>query len=165
MKIKFLLCICSFCILSTAYSQKILSLHPLFTEQDAVLIPNLEGKWSIPDFDMTVSFLKAGDNFYLLKYGSETNPSTFEAVFVKIKNELYLDLNGVMSDSIGDEDYRNTFVTVHSLYKIRKNKDTLQLYETNYSWFYNYTIKNNMPFKYEWVKNAMLLTYKTDELQ
>jgi len=165
MKIKFLLCICSFCILSTAYSQKVLSLHPLFTEQDAVLIPNLEGKWSIPDFDMTVSFLKAGDNFYVLKYGSETNPSTFEAVFVKIKNELYLDLNGVMSDSIGDEDYRNTFVTVHSLYKIRMNKDTLQLYETNYSWFYNYAIKNNIPFKYEWVKNAMLLTYKTDELQ
>lgn len=165
MKINLLLCICSFCILSNAYSQKVLSLHPLFTEQDAVLIPNLEGEWRIPDFDMTVSFLKAGDNFYLLKYGSETNPSTFEAVFVKIKNELYLDLNGVMSDSIGDEDYRNTFVSVHSLYKIRMNKDTLQLYETNYSWFYNYTIKNNMPFKYEWVKNAMLLTYKTDALQ
>ena len=70
MKINLLLCICSFCILSTAYSQKVLSLHPLFTEQDAVLIPEIEGLWSIPDFDMTVSFQKAGDNFYLLKYGS-----------------------------------------------------------------------------------------------
>ena len=165
MKIKIFIFIYSFCILSTAYSQKVLSLHPLFTEQDAVLIPEIEGSWSIPDFDMSVSFQKAGDNFYLLKYGSETNASTFEAVFVKIKDEIYLDLSGVMSDSLGDEDYRNTFVTVHSLYKIQIRKDTLQLYETNYSWFYNYAMKNNSTLKYEWVKNAMLLTYKTDELK
>lgn len=165
MKIIFLLCICSFCILSTAYSQKVLSLHPLFTEQDAVLMPEIEGFWRIPAFDMTVSFQKAGDNFYLLKYGSETNASTFEAVFVKIKDEIYLDLSGVMFDTLGDEDYRNTFVTVHSLYKIHMSKETLQLYETNYSWFYNYAMKNNLPLKYEWVKNAMLLTYKTDELK
>ena len=71
MKVKFIIFICSFCILSSAYSQKVLSLHPLFTEQDAVLIPEIEGLWSIQDFDMTISFQKAGDNFYLLKYGSE----------------------------------------------------------------------------------------------
>ena len=105
MKIKFILFICSFCILSAAYPQKVVSLHPLFTEQDAVLIPGIEGLWSVPFFDMTVSFQKAGDNFYFLKYGSETNPSTFEAVFVKIKNELYLDINGVMSDTLGDDDF------------------------------------------------------------
>jgi hypothetical protein len=70
-----------------------------------------------------------------------------------------------MFDTLGDEDYRNTFVTVHSLYKIHMSKETLQLYETNYSWFYNYAMKNNLPLKYEWVKNAMLLTYKTDELK
>ncbi len=165
MKIKIFLFICSFCILSTAYSQKVLSLHPLFIEQDAVLIPEIEGLWSIPDFDMTVSFQKAGDNFYLLKYGSETNPSEFEAVFVMIKDEIYLDLSGVMSDILGDEDYRNTFVTVHSLYKIQMSKDTLQLYELNYSWFYKSAMKDKSPLKYEWVKNAMLLTYKTDDLK
>jgi len=165
MKIKLFLFICSFCILSTAYSQKVLSLYPLFTEQDAVLIPEIEGLWSIPDFDMTVSFQKAGDNFYLLRYGSETNASTFEAVFVKIKDEIYLDLSGVMSDTLGDEDYRNTFIAVHSLYKIQMSKETLQLYEANYSWFYNWAMKSNLALKYEWVKNAMLLTYKTDELK
>lgn len=165
MKIKFFLFICSFSILSTAYSQKVVSLHPLFTEQDAVLIPEIEGIWSIPNFDMTVSFQKAGDNFYLLKYGSETNPSIFEAVFVKIKNELYLDLNGVMSDTLGDGDYRNSFVNVHSLYKIRMSKDTMQLSETNYSWFFNYATNNDLQLKYEWINNAMLLTYETEELK
>ncbi len=165
MKIKFLLFICSFCILSSAYSQKVLSLHPLFTEQDAVLIPEIEGLWSVPFFDMTVSIQKAGDNFYILKYGSETNPSTFEAVFVKIKDELYLDLNGVLSDTLGDEDFRNSFVTVHALYKIRVGKDTMELSEANYSWFFNYPKNKNLQLKNEWVNNAMLLTYDTDELK
>lgn len=165
MKIKFFLFICSFCILSTAYSQKVLSLYPLFTEKDAILIPQLEGEWSLIDFDMTISFQKAGDNFYLLKYGSEINPSTFEAVFVKIKDEIFLDLSGVMSDTLGDEDYRNTFVSGHSLYKIQIENKTLQLYETNYSWFYDYALKNKFALKYEWVKNAMLLTFKTSELK
>jgi len=165
MKIKFILFICSFCILSAAYPQKVVSLHPLFTEQDAVLIPGIEGFWSVPFFDMTVSFQKTGDNFYLLKYGSETNPSTFEAVFVKIKNELYLDINGVMPDTFGDEDYRNSFLTVHTLYKFRMSKDTMQLSETNYSWFFNGAANNILQLKYEWVNNAMLLTYETDELK
>ena len=165
MKKILLLFICSFCILSTTYSQKVLSLHPLFTEQDAVLIPGIEGLWIIPDFGMTVSFQKAGDNFYLLKYGSETNASTFEAVFVQIKDEFYLDLNGVLSDTIGDDDYRNTFITAHSIYKIKINKDSLQLYEANYAWFHSYAMKNNSPLKYEWVKNALLLTSKTDEIK
>jgi len=165
MKIKFFIFICSFSVLTTAYSQKVLSLHPLFIEQDAVLIPEIEGSWSIPDFDMYVSFQKAGDNFYLLKYGSEINTSIFEAVFVKIKDEIYLDLSGVMSESSADEDYRNSFLKVHSLYKIRISKDTLKLYETNYSWFYNYAMEKKLPLKYEWVNKAMLLTYKTDELK
>jgi len=165
MKIKFFFFICSFSVLTTAYSQKVLSLHPLFIEQDAVLIPEIEGSWSIPDFDMDVSFQKAGDNFYLLKYGSEINTSIFEAVFVKIKDEIYLDLSGVMSESSDDEDYRNSFLKVHSLYKILIGKDTLQLYETNYSWFYNSAMEKKLHQKYEWVNKAMLLTYKTDELK
>lgn len=165
MKIKFFLFIYSFCILSTAYSQKVLSLHPLFTEQDAVLIPGIEGLWSIPYFNMTVSFQKAGDNFYLLKYGSGTNPSTFEAVFVKIKNELYMDIISVMSDTLGDEDYRNLIIPVHSFYKIRMSKDTMLLSETNYSWFFNYAANKNSQLKNQWVNNAMLLTYNTDDLK
>jgi hypothetical protein len=165
MKIKIFLFIYSFFILSTIHSQKVLSLYPIFAEQDAVLIPEIEGLWSVLDFNMTISFQKSGDNFYLLKYGSETNPSIFEAVFIKIKDEIFLDLSGTLPDTLGDDEYRSSFVICHSLYKIQIERDTLQLYETNYSWFYNYAMKNNLPLKYEWVKNAMLLTYKTDELK
>ncbi len=165
MKTKSLLLICFLCVISIAYSQKILSVHPLFTEQDAVLIPEIEGLWSIPDFDMTVTFQQAGDNFYLMKYGSELNPSTFEAVFVNINNEILLDLSGVLDEAIGDVDYRNTFVKGHSIYKIELDNNKLQLFETNYSWFYDYSLKIDSALRYEWVKNAMLLTSSTAELK
>jgi hypothetical protein len=165
MKIKLCLFVCLLWSLSAGYSQDVLSLHPLFTEQDAVLISGIEGTWDIPAFDMTVSFQRAGDNFYLVKYGSVNNPSTFEAVFVKIRDEVYLDLTGIMSDTLGDEDYRSSFLNTHTFYKIRMSKDTLLLYDPSYTWFYNQAKINQSQLRVEWVRNAMLLTNNTDELK
>ena len=164
MKIKYIFFIFCFSICSSTFSQKIISLNSLFTEQNTVLIPGVEGLWAIPDYDITVSINKAGDNFYLLKYGSEKSASIFEAAFVKIKDEIFLDLIGVMPDSLGDEDYRNSFVKTHTIYKVRIMKDTMQLSELSYSWFYDYATKKHLPLKYEWVDNAMLLTFSTIEL-
>ncbi|MEO8713170.1 MAG: hypothetical protein ABI405_13650 [Parafilimonas sp.] len=159
----FLLCSCL--VVVSAYSQKVLSLNSLFAEPDAVLVPGIEGAWVVTDFNVNILINKAGDNFYVLKYGSEKNESTFEAAFVKIKDEIFLDLSGVMPDSIGDDDYRNGFIKSHSIYKVRMTKDTLQLSELNYAWFYNYVAKKQLPLKYEWTDNAMLLTLKTADLK
>lgn len=164
MKNKFILVIFLLTVVPYAFSQKVVSLNALFTEQDAVLVPQVEGSYSVPDFLMTVSINKAGDNFYFLKYGSEINP-VFEAVFVKINDELFLDMSSVMSDTIGDEDYRNGFIKSHTFYKVRLTKDTLQLNELNYAWLYDYTLKIKLPLSYEWSDNAMLLTLKTEELK
>jgi hypothetical protein len=165
MKGKFILFIFSFCIVPSAFSQQVLSLHALFREQDAILIPQAEGTWSIKGFDEALSIKKAGDNFYILSYGSEENTSTFEAVFVKIKDELFLDLSGVMSDTLGDEVYRGSFIKCHTFYKVQITKDTLCLSSLNYEWFYNCAFKNKLPLRFEWIDNAMLLTLGTDELK
>ena len=90
MNIKFLYIIYSFFLIATSYSQQLLSLYPLYTEQEAIIIPEIEGLWMAPDFDVTISFQKTGDNFYLMKYDSGTNESTFEAFFVKIKDTIFL---------------------------------------------------------------------------
>ena len=94
MKVKFLFFCFSFWIVSYSFSQEVLFLNPLFTEESAILAPAAEGKWIFPDINMTISIQKAGDNFYLLSYGSEKNPSTFEAVFVRINNEYFMDMSG-----------------------------------------------------------------------
>ena len=164
MKIKFALFIFSFWIVSTSFSQKILLLNPLFTDRDAVLVPQVEGEWNIKDFDLTVSIHKAGDNFYFLKYGIEKNPSSFEAGFVKINDEYFMDISGIISDSIGDKDFRNSFIRSHTIYRVQFTKNTLELSELSYAWFYDYVMKKKLPLKYEWTDNGMLLTMKTDEL-
>lgn len=165
MKNKFILVIILSIIVSSAFSQRVESLNALFTEKDAVLVPQVEGLYRDPDFLMTFSINIAGDNFYFLKYGNETNPSSFEAVFVKINDELFLDLSGILSDTIGDWYYRDGIIKTHSFYKVRLTKDTLRLYELNYAWFYEYAMKIKLPLKFEWLDNAMLLTLKTEELK
>lgn len=165
MKIKFILSVFCSCLLSSAFSQKIASLNSLFTEQDAVLVPGIEGLWRIPDFDMPVSINRGGDNFYLLDYGGSKNLSSFEAVFVNVKDDLFLDLCAILPDSIGDEDYRNSFIKSHSIYKVQIKNDSLLLSELNYAWFYNYAIIKKYPLKYEWTDNAMMLSFQTDSLK
>ncbi|MEN8118164.1 MAG: hypothetical protein ABFS16_14360 [Bacteroidota bacterium] len=164
MKTLVVLFIFCFCILLSANSQKVISLHPMFAEQDAVLVPAIEGFWELPTFDLTISFQKAGDNFYSLTYNDGNSMSEFEAVIVKIEDELFLDLSGIMPD-IGDEDFKDSFVQCHTIYKISIVKDSLLISRINYSWFYNYAVINRLPLKYEWTRNAMLLTLKTDKLK
>jgi hypothetical protein len=160
MKIKFLLLLSCLFILSATYSQKVLSLHPLFTEQTAVRTPLIEGSWHIPAFEMTITFQPTGDNFYRLKFGTESNPSNFEAVFVKINGQLFLDLAGSLPDTLGDGEYRNAFIPAHTIYKVKIIKDSLYLYETDYSWFNHYRLNTNDSLKYEWIPRAMLLTLR-----
>lgn len=164
MKIKLIFFVFSFCIVSTTFSQKVLLFNSLFTDQDAVLVPQVEGDWRFKDFDMTVSIHKGGDNFYFLKYGNEKNPSTFEAAFLKINDDYFMDLSGIIPDSVGDEDFRNSFIRGHGIYKVQFTKDSFELSELSYAWFYDYAMKRKLPLKYEWIDNAMLLTMKTDEL-
>lgn len=165
MKTKLILFIFCFCSLSSAYSQKIISLNPLFTEQDAVLMPEIEGFWKMLISDLTISFQKAGDNFYHLKYRDVNSVSEFEAVIVEIQDELFLDISGIMPDTLGDTDYRDTFLSCHSIYKIGIINDTLILSSLNYSWFFNYAVEKKSPLKYEWTSNGMLLTFATDEFK
>jgi hypothetical protein len=113
---------------------------------------------------MTITFQPTGDNFYRLKYGTESNPSNFEAVFVKINGQLFLDLAGSLPDRLGDGEYRNAFIPAHTIYKVKIIKDSLYLYETDYSWFNHYRLNNNDSLRYEWIPKAMLLTLPTGDL-
>lgn len=148
----------------SAQSQTVLSLNPIFNEQDAVLIPKVEGSWKVPDLNLLVAINKKGDNFYSLQYGDSSSFSRFEALFIRVKNEIILDLSGVMKHT-GDDAYTNSFIKCHSLYKVFVSEDSLALSELNYNWFYDYASKKQSPLKYEWSDNGMLLTLKPFELK
>lgn len=164
-KIIFIICaLCFFGILSTK-AQEVFSLNPLFTEQDAVLIPKIEGYWTMPVFDWTMSLKKAGDNFYHFIDDVDDPTYEHEAAFVNIKNELLIDLRGILPENLGDAAFRKSFLPCHSIYKTKISDNTLFISPLNYSWFFNYAVKRKLPLEFEWVSNGMLLTYSTVELQ
>jgi len=164
-KIIYIICTFCFCSFSSAYSQKVISLNSLFTEQDAVLIPEIEGYWTVPVFDWIMSLKKTGDNFYQFIDDVETSAPKFEAVFIEIKGELFLDLRGVFPENLGNSDYRDGFLSGHSIYKIKVLNDSLIISSLNYSWFFSQVAKKKLPLKFEWISNGMLLTFSTEEFK
>ena len=150
--------------LSASHSQTVLSLNPLFTEQDAFLVPQAEDRWAIFEED-TVVIKKTGDNFYLLKYGKADNPSQYEAVFISIGNCTLLDLVPKIPDTLGDKDYRKQLQQLHSFLKIYIEKDTLWVAELNYAWFYNQFKKNKNLLAHSWREGGFMITATSNELQ
>jgi len=149
--------------LSASNAQQVLSLNPLFTEQDAILVPQVESRWSMGDGD-TVVIKKAGDNFYLLQYGKTNIPSEYEARFVSVDNTIFLDLVPKLPDTIGSKDYREQIQSLHSFFKIKIKNDELWVVGLNYGWFYKEFEKNKNFLPHSWVESGLLITAPTDEL-
>ncbi|MEN8251835.1 MAG: hypothetical protein ABFS32_23140 [Bacteroidota bacterium] len=166
-RVKYISIICALCFsgFSSTNAQRVFSFHSLFTEQDAELKPEIEGLWTMPVFDWTMSLKKAGDNFYHFIDNLDDPTYIYEAAFVKLKGELLIDLRGVLPENMGDNDFRNSFLPFHSIYKSKISGDTLFISSLNYSWFYNYAVTKELPLKFKWVSNGILLTYATEELQ
>ncbi|MEO6675647.1 MAG: hypothetical protein ABIN93_19620 [Ginsengibacter sp.] len=146
------------------HSQTVLSLNPLFTEQEAFLFPQAENRWALDKND-TVVIKKTGDNFYQLKYGEANNPSQYEAVFISVGNTTFLDLVPKIPDTIGSKDYRKQIQSLHSFLKIKIEKDTLWVAELNYAWFYNQLTKNRNLLAHSWREGGLLITATSNELQ
>lgn len=145
-------------------SQNVLSLHPLFTEQKAVLLPMIEGVWKPVDFNMEIAIQKQGDNFYILKYADGKDSSAFEAVFVNIGSHIFMDLKPILKTKINDEEVKNALISGHRIFKIVLRNDTLQMAELSYNWFYNQSQKSKSFEDYAWIDKRLLLTMPTNKL-
>jgi len=150
--------------LSALHSQTVLSLNPLFTEQEAFLFPQAESRWALDEND-TVVIKKTGDNFYLLKYGKANNPSQYEAVFIQMGNTTLLDLVPKIPDTIGSNEYRMQMQFLHSFLKIKIENDTFWVAELNYQWFYNQLKKNKNILAHAPTESGFLITATSNELR
>jgi hypothetical protein len=145
-------------------AQNVLSLHPLFNEQKAVLLPFIEGVWKPVDFNIEITIQKPGDNFYILKYEDGKDSSVFEAVFVNISDHIFMDLKPILLTNIKDEEVKNALITGHRIFKVDLRNDTLQMSELSYTWCYNQSQKSKSFEDYEWIDKRLLLTMPTNKL-
>ena len=106
------------------------SLYPLYTGQDAVFVPALEGTWIDPGSDAKegFSFQKSGDHGYTLTIDDPSTKlrQTYDAHLVRLGDQLFMDiawsdqtLNGVKLDPpIGA-------VATHVIWKVEISEDDL----------------------------------------
>jgi hypothetical protein len=71
------------------------SLHPLYTDEDAVVEPALEGTWSMDsDDDTDLVFEKSGDNEYSLSISCPDQKvlQNYKVHLVRLQGQMFMDL-------------------------------------------------------------------------
>lgn len=153
-------------LISSAPAQDILALHPAFTEPSAVLPSMIEGTWGSDLFAQeTVSFEKAGDNFYVMRENEQGRTSLFEAVFTRLGETLILDLFPIIPDTIGTSDSRKMTLPAHLLCRVNLEKDALRVASLGYGWFYSNVLAKGADVPHTFSGTSVVLTMPTPELR
>ena len=148
--------------------QEIMSFYPLFSERDAVLVPEIEGSWEITAFEAdTLEFGKVGDNFYNMVLTSRGLSSEFEATFTHIGHELVLDIlpKTVVSDDFVEEYYQEHLLPLHSFIRVQLTGDTLRLASSKYRWFYDNVVAQRSNANYLLSDLRLILNLSTNQLR
>ena len=144
------------------------SLNPLHTRETVVFDSKLIGTWySAEDDDEEWTFEKANENEYTLigRLNDEgTKEAKFEAYLVQLDNQLYLDIYPKDLDQMPDI-YREHLIPVHTFLKFRRDEDFLVTQSIDYDLFNDLMSKEETPISFIKLKDRLLLTASTDELQ
>ncbi len=147
-------------------AQDVFSFHPLFTEREAILLPEMEGSWEITEFGGdTISFEKTGDNFYEVRISSEGPAFRYEGVFTRLGDRILLDLLPVLTSDLGGSDFRRHLLQVHSCIPLRLEEDSLYIGVLKYRWFYDSVIAKDTSGSYLLSDSRVILTLPTEELR
>lgn len=162
----FMACILVLAVFRQSRGQDVFSFYPLFSESEAVLIPEVEGSWETGEISPdTITFRKTGDNFYLVSLNLQGLSSHYEGAFTRVGDHLMLDLLPVKPEGVGDSYYRLHLLQIHSCIRARLEKDRLYLGLLKYRWFYDNVIAKNTTKEYLFSENRLILTLPTHELR
>lgn len=142
-------------------SQKVRSFYPLVTEDNAIVLSSLQGKWIFDSLSPdTLSIVKKGDNFYHLQVGKSA--LTYEAAIGKLDDILVLQLLPLPNKEEGT--FKTDFIPVYTFYKTQPEKDTLRLADINYDSMLE-LIKKDSTIKYVWLGDALVLNLTSEKLR
>jgi hypothetical protein len=147
------------------------SLHPLFSEKEAIHDPALVGKWVDKDRGDKLTFQKAEDSGYLMTIeGKGDTPEVFGAQLVRLGEFRFLDIFPVIPPSgkmIPTDKLTSTlhWIAGHSFHKINLTKDTLQLTPLDEDWLEKKILAKEVTLAHEYLEDRIILTGPTEELQ
>ncbi len=167
MKARLLLFSISACLLLSGCPS--LSLNPLYTDQDAVVEPALEGTWTFDSGDKEEwVFQKSGDHEYSLSiFWPDTKVSQkYEVHLVRLGDQLFMDLIFKNQSVDGTEvDDALGVVSAHLIAKVRISEEDLTLAPLEDGGIRNQSVSAGVPLDYQMTNGSMLVTTQTDSLR
>jgi hypothetical protein len=161
----FLIFVCSFLIGCPSYS-----LHPLYTDQDAVVEPALEGTWSGPDpgDKEGIVFRKAGDHEYeLAVFHPDTKVSeTYKVHLVRLEGQLFMDLIANDQTIAGKtlEGPMGVFA-MHVVLKVKISGDDWAYATLEDDAIRKQSASDGAPLEYQMADGSVLVTAQTEPLR
>jgi hypothetical protein len=146
------------------------SVHPLYTDQDAVVEPALEGSWVDPDSSNKegITFQKAGDHEYnMVAFYPDTKVSqTHKVHLVRLQGQLFMDLIANDQTIAGvNLDGPIGVIATHVIAKVKISGDNLAYATLEDDAIRKQSTSGGAPLDYQMVDEGMLVTAPTDTLR
>lgn len=140
-----------------------LSLHPLYTHEDLVYDPGLEGTWGEADDDQWI-FEKADENGYKLTIRDGEDTYQFSAHLVQLKKYRFLDMQ--VTEVAGISDFSSWFlIPAHAIWQLERNGDTLRMRTIDFEWLDERREKGRLWVAHEELDDWFVFTADTERMQ
>jgi hypothetical protein len=156
----------SLAALVVAFTGCVPSLHPLYTDKDLVFEEKLLGTWweKGDDPDESWEFKRKEGKTYELIYRKKDKFGVYKAHLVRLEGRLFLDL--FPGKELPEKGHLAVpYVPMHWILRIRLDDAGLRLDPMDISEMKKLVDKNPEAVKHERVKDGVLLTASTAELQ
>lgn len=147
----------------------VLSVHPLYFEENLIFEPGLVGTWGEKQYEKDLSelwiFKKSGDKSYrLIIREKDSGEGVFEAHLLKLGKHLFLNLYPEEPET-GMEFYNMHLIPAHSFIKVSLEGHVLRLGFFDLDWLEKSLEQNKVKIKHERRDDTIVLTASTKELQ
>lgn len=156
-----------FYLLAVLLGGCVLSLHPLYEEDDLIFEKKLLGTWAKDGSTETWQFEQGkGDNFYKMTYTDyKGKKGSFDAGLGKINNIMFLSIFPQEPKLKQNDYYKFHILRAHSFIRIDQIEPTLVMRVMNPDKTKEMLKNDPNLIKYEIVQDRIVLTASTEELQ
>jgi hypothetical protein len=135
------------------------SIHPLFTEQNAVLLASLVGTWENNDETYTFESFQGNNYRLVVRPKSENDSAVFLVLSGKIGTHWFLDSYPIVNSS------EHHFLSTHIFTKMSLNDDSLSLSTLEADWLLKMSNAKKLKVPHVKRENEIILTGTTGELR
>ena len=140
------------------------SLNPLYTSNQLVFDPGLEGTWVEKEGHNTWVIRKGEDKGYEIRYTEDGVPAGFEGQLVELGDHLFLDLYPAEPE-IRNDFYKGHLIRAHTFGRIRREGDRMRVAMLDPDWLEPLLARKQVRLEHVRIEDDIVLAAPTAALQ